>query len=116
VSEDRMDRLERIVSNLADTVQANSQGIAELRASVGDLRASVADLRADHADVLEGLRLQMQFLREEQDRRAEMQQEMVRNERRYLEIREDIQMMQSEIRGLQIQANRILDRLEGGGR
>jgi len=106
------DELFQLIAANAQTAQAALQLAQANTVAIADLRASIADLRANQADVLEALRLQGQLIFEEQNRRAEMQQNATLNDRRYLELREDMQMMQSEVRGLQIQANRILDRLE----
>ncbi|WP_218080928.1 hypothetical protein [Anthocerotibacter panamensis] len=103
--------LQLIAAN-AQAIQANNQGMAELRAlttantqaiqvnaqAIGDLRASINDLREGQAILLEGQQLLSQRFAEEQDRREEM--------------RRDMTSMQSQVLGLQTQANRIIERMD----
>jgi len=114
------------IATNAQAIAADREAMAEIRQEQAEIQKSItaqgiqiADLRAAAADFLEGQALLSQRFSEEQDRREEMRQDSYRIQRQILEIqlenqqtRQDIRELQSEVRGLQTQAYRILERMD----
>ncbi|WP_218080740.1 hypothetical protein [Anthocerotibacter panamensis] len=109
----------RLIASNAQAIQVNTQGMAELRALTTSNAQGIAELRQQTAanvqgiealtrridgltslvaDLREGQAMLVQSFREEQDRREEM--------------RRDMSSMQSQVLGLQTQANRIIERMD----
>ncbi len=96
---ERLDRIEGIVAATAQTVQANSQAIANLEQAQATAAAERQELREYFLATMRVVSESSQA----QDAQMQMQTEMLKT----------ITEMQSEIRGLQVENRRILDHLFG---
>ncbi len=125
MSEDRLDRVERIVSSLADAIQANTQGIAELRAANLEIRdqreRDEQDWRDDRATMQRAVTslveiAQTTFARVDATiaRVDQMQGEVITLQGQVTTLQGQTQDTINQVRDLQVQGNRIMERLDRG--
>ncbi|MBZ8179814.1 MAG: hypothetical protein SAL07_12610 [Oscillatoria sp. PMC 1051.18] len=92
MSTERLDRIEGILDKLIVDRQADRQEVGELRSSVSELRLSVGELNSTVNSLVQIVEI---------------------HQRNFERIIEEIQVMKAEIRGLQLENRRILERVFG---
>jgi ABC-type transporter Mla subunit MlaD len=136
---EHLDRIEALVASNAQGIADNRQAIADLRHTVGDLSNTVGDLRhtvgglsntvgdlsntvGDLSNTVGDLSNTVKVLTEHQAHYAEQLRGEVTNLTQLINVLatqhgetiERIDIMQSEIRGLQVENRRIMERWSNG--